>query len=63
MNWKFIISWTLKFVLCVAVWDLSAWLTNSAGLAFFMSLGILILLAIAESYIKDWIERRKSSIP
>lgn len=63
MNWKFIISWTLKFVLCVVVWDVSAWLTNSVGLAFFMALGILILLAIAESYITDWIDRRNSSKP
>ena len=57
MNWKFIISWTLKFAICVAVWDLAVWLTNSIGLAFFMALGLLILLSIAESYIKDLCDR------
>ena len=56
MNWRFIVSWVIKFSLCLAVWNLSAWLTNSVGLAFFMALGILILLAIAESYVTDWIE-------
>ena len=57
MNWKFIISWSLKFLLCIIVWDFSAWLTNSVGLAFFMALGLLILIAIAEFYIKEWINK------
>ena len=61
MNWRFIISWTVKFAICVAVWDVAAWLTNSIGLAFFMALGILILMAIAESYIIDWWEKRKAA--
>lgn len=60
MNWRFIISWAVKFMICMAVWNLSAWLTNSIGLAFFMALGILILMAIAESYIIDWIEKWKA---
>ena len=64
MNWRLIISWTVKFAVCTAVYNLSVWLTNSAGLAFFMALGLLILLAILESYVIDWIkewrERRKA---
>lgn len=60
MNWKFIISITIKFVICIFVWDVAIWLTNSLGLAFFMALGLLILMAIAESFIKDWWEKRKS---
>lgn len=59
MNWKFIINWTLKFALCILVWDIAVWITNSMGLAFCMALGFLILFAIAESYIKDWLEKRK----
>ena len=59
MNWRFIISWTVKFALYVVIWDIAAWLTNSVGLAFFMALGILILLAIAESYVIDWWEKNK----
>ena len=58
MNWKFIINWTVKFVLCLVVWDISVWITNSMGYAFLMALGFLILIAIAESYITDWLERR-----
>ena len=61
MNWKFIISWTIKFVLCVVVWDIAVWLTNSMGYAFFLALGFLIILAIAESYVKSWIEKRRES--
>ncbi len=61
MNWRFIISWTVKFVLCVIVWDIAVWITNSMGLAFFMALGFLILFAIAESYVIDWWEKRRES--
>lgn len=60
MNWKFIISWTMKFLLCLVVWDLAVWITNSVGLAFFMALGFLILFAIAESYVMDWLEKKKN---
>jgi hypothetical protein len=59
MNWRFIISWTVKFTICLVVWNLSVWLTNSIGLAFFMALGFLILLAIVESYVIDWMEKKK----
>jgi hypothetical protein len=62
MNWKFIISWSLKFLLCIIVWDLSVWLTNSIGLAFFMALGLLILISIAEFYIKEWINSKSSKL-
>ena len=61
MNWKFIISWTVKFVLCVIVWDIAVWITNSMGLAFFMALGFLILFAIVESYVIDWWEKRREA--
>ena len=61
MNWKFIISWVVKFAVCMAVWDLSVWLTNSVGMSFFMALGLLILMAVGESYIKDWLEKRKAA--
>ncbi len=50
----------------MAVYNLCVWLTNSAGSAFFMALGFLILLAILESYVIDWIEawkeRKKSNM-
>jgi len=61
MNWRFIISWTVKFALCVVMWDIAVWLTNSAGLAFFMALGFLIIFAIAESYVIDWWEKNKQN--
>ena len=59
MNWKFIISWTVKFALCVVVWDIAVWLTNSMGYAFFMALGLLIVLVIIEAYVKSWWEKRR----
>ena len=61
MNWNFIIKWVVKFAICMAVWNLAVWLTNSIGLAFFMALGLLILLSIAESYIIDWMEKRRQA--
>ena len=45
----------------MAVYNLSVWITNSMGLAFFMALGILILMALAESYVIDWWEKRKEN--
>ena len=61
MNWKFIISWAVKFALCIVVWDIAVWLTNSAGYAFFLALGFLILIAIAESYVMSWLEKRREA--
>ncbi len=60
MNWKFIINWTVKFCLCMVMWNIALWITNRPGLAFFMALGFLILIAIAESYVKDWLEKRRN---
>lgn len=61
MNWRFILGWVIKFTVCMAVYNLSVWITNSMGLAFFMALGILILMALAESYVIDWWEKRKEN--
>lgn len=52
MNWKFIFRWVITFTVCLVIYDM----TDS----FWMSLGILIILAIGESYVIDWIEKRKS---
>ena len=57
MNWKFILSWAIKFALCTVVFDLALAWTDSAWLAFPMALGFLILIAIAESYVIDWIKK------
>ena len=59
MNWKFIISWAVKFSLCMVVYSYAAKLTNSLWWAFLMAFGFLILIAIAESYVIDWIEKWK----
>jgi len=59
MNWKFIISWAVKFALATVVYNFSAKLTNSLWWAFLMALGFLIFIAILESYITDWIEKWK----
>jgi len=59
MNWKFYIAWAVKFALCMVVYSYAAKLTNSLWWAFLMALGILILIAILESYIMDWIEKWK----
>ena len=52
MNWKFILKWVVTFTVALIIYDLTA--------SFWMSLGILILVAIAESYIIDFIEKRKT---
>jgi len=43
----------------MVVYSYAAKLTNSLWWAFLMALGILILIAILESYIMDWIEKWK----
>ena len=52
MNWKFILKWVVTFTIALVIYDLTG--------AFWMSLGILILVAIAESYLIDFIEQRKT---
>ena len=51
MNWKFILRWVTTFTVCLVIYDLTG--------SFWMSLGILILLAVAESLVIDWIGKRK----
>jgi len=53
MNWRFILKWVVTFTVALVIYDLTG--------SFWMSLGILILVAIAESYIIDFIEQRKSN--
>ena len=43
------------------VFDFALAWTESAWLAFPMALGFLIIIAIIESYVIDWIEKRKNS--
>lgn len=62
MNWKFIISWAVKFTLCLIVYDLTAYLSASRTASFWMALGFLILIAIAESYVQDWWAKRKEKL-
>ena len=57
MNWKFIISWTVKFTLCLIVYNLTAYLSARRTASFWMALGFLILIAIAESYVQDWFHK------
>ncbi len=52
MNWRFIIKWVVTFTVALIIYDLTG--------AFWMSLGILILVAVAESYIIDFIDNHKS---
>lgn len=59
MNWKFILSWGIKFALCTFVYSWAAGFTNSAWWAFAMALGFLIIIAIFEGYVIDWIEKLK----
>ena len=57
MNWKFILSWAVKFALSTVVYSFAAKLTNSLWWAFLMAIGFLIFIAILESYIEEWIEK------
>jgi hypothetical protein len=50
MNWRFILRWVITFTVCLVIYDLTA--------SFWMSLGILILLAVAESLVIDWWKKR-----
>jgi energy-coupling factor transporter transmembrane protein EcfT len=59
MNWKFILSWAIKFALSTVVFDIALAWTESAWLAFPMALGFLIIIAILESYAIDWIGKWK----
>ena len=51
MNWKFISHWVITFTVCLIIYNLTG--------SFWMSLGILILLAVAGSLIMDWWNKRK----
>jgi len=51
MNWKFILRWVTTFTVCLIIYNLTA--------SFWMSLGILILLAVVESLVIDWWNKRK----
>ncbi len=51
MNWRFILRWVITFTVCLIVYNLTA--------SFWMSLGILILLIVAENLVVDWWQRRK----
>ena len=52
MNRKVILRWVITFVVCIIVYDLTG--------SFWMSLGILILLAVGEALVINWWERRKA---
>ncbi|MBQ7509925.1 MAG: hypothetical protein IJT53_03350 [Prevotella sp.] len=43
------------------VYNLAVSKTGSLWWAFLMALGFLIIIAIAESYVLDWIEKWKES--
>ena len=60
MNWKFILSWAIKFALSTLVFDFALAWTESAWLAFPMALGFLIFIAIFENYAIGWIENWKA---
>lgn len=51
MNWKFILRWVVTFTVCLVIYNLTG--------SFWMSLGILILLAVVESLVIDFLEKRK----
>lgn len=59
MNWSFILRTTIKFILSMVVYYLAAWKLNSLWWAFVMALGFMILIAIAERHVIDWIEKMK----
>ena len=52
MNKKFIIKWVVTFTVALTIYNMTV--------SFWMSLGILILVAIAESYVIDFIDQRKN---
>jgi len=51
MNWKFILRWVVTFTVCLVIYNLTG--------SFWMSLGILILLAVVESLVIDFLEKHK----
>jgi len=51
MNWKFFLRWVITFTVCLLIYNLTG--------SFWMSLGILILLIVAENLIVDWWKKRK----
>ena len=51
MNWRFISKWVITFTVATIVYTLTG--------RFWMALGVMILLAVAYSYVLDFIERRK----
>lgn len=53
MNWKFILRWVITFTVCLVVYDLTE--------SFWMSLGILILLIVAENLVVDMWKKRKEA--
>jgi len=60
MNWRFICKWVVTFSVATFVYNLTLRLTNGGRwTAFFMALGVMILLAVAVGYVIDWIEARK----
>ena len=46
-----ILRWVITFTVCLLIYDLTG--------SFWMSLGILILLIVAENLIVDWWKKRK----
>ncbi len=60
MNWRFICKWVVTFSVATFVYNLTLRLTNGGRwTAFFMALGVMILLAVAVSYCIDWYDARK----
>ena len=51
MNWNFFLRWVITFTVCLLIYNLTG--------SFWMSLGILILLIVAENLIVDWWKKRK----
>ncbi len=51
MNWNFILRWVITFTVCLVVYNLTQ--------SFWMSLGILILLIVAENLLVEWWKKRK----
>lgn len=51
MNWRFISKWVITFTVATIVYTLTA--------RFWMALGVMILLAVAEGYVIDWMEKYK----